>query len=90
MPAGVERGFAKAERRLRADHDIFAPHRLDRRSEHRLGAVSRRGVEEIDAELQSLVDYPDRIGFALALRQPPLAEPAAAEPGNADVEIGAA
>jgi hypothetical protein len=83
-------GIAEAEGRLGADHDILAPHRFDRLAEHLFGAVGRRGVEQIDPELDRLPNDRNRVGLALALRQPQLAEPAAAQPGNADPQSGVA
>src|SRR5260370_30817719 len=77
-------GVAEAERRLGANYDILAPHRFDRLAEHLLGAVCRSGIEQIDPELQRLPDDRDRVDLAPALRQSQLAEPAAAEPGDAD------
>src|SRR5689334_6828101 len=75
---------AKAERRFGGDDDLVAPHCLYRPAEYPFGAVSRCGVEEIDPQLQRLMDNGDRIDLGPALRQSQLAEPAAAEPGDAD------
>src|SRR6516164_9111603 len=61
--------IAKAERRLGGDYNLFPPHCLYRPAEYFFGAVSRRGVEEVDAELQRLLNYRNRIRLALAVRQ---------------------
>src|SRR6185437_716691 len=77
-------------RRLGADDDALARHRFERPAEHRLGAVGRRRVEQVDAQPDRLVDDADRLGLALPGAEPEAAEPAAAEPGDADPEPGPA
>src|SRR6202047_2104031 len=83
-------GVAETERRLGADHDPFTPHRFNCFPEHLLGAVCRGGIEQIDPELDGLPNDRDRVGLALALRQSKLAEPAATESGDADLQSGIA
>src|SRR5262249_25898731 len=72
--------------RLRADHDILARHRFDRLAEDPFGAIGGGSIEQINPELHGLSDYGDSIGLALSLSQPQLAEPATAEPGDADLQ----
>ena len=47
-----------ADLRLGRDHDLVARQRLQRFADHALGAVARRGVDEIDAEVEGLMDQP--------------------------------
>src|SRR5262249_19742833 len=75
---------------LGGDHDTVARDALDCLADDALGTVNRGGVEEIDPEIQRLADQGDGFCFALAGPEAEPAEAAAAEPGNADPEPGAA
>ena len=61
---------ADRERGLGGNHDILTRHPLDRLAEHILGAVGRRGIEEIDPQLDRLADHRYRMPLALALGEP--------------------
>ena len=78
------------DRRLGRDHDLVARQRLERPPDHALGAVGRRGVDEVDAEIDRLKHQPRRLLLALAGLEPKPREPAGAKAGNADAEAGAA
>ena len=54
--------------RLGGDHDLVARDGLQRTPDHALGAVARRGVDEVDAEPDGLVDQPR--GFVLGSCRP--------------------
>ena len=54
--------IAEAERRLRADYDILAPHRFYCPAEHFLGAIRRGSVEQIDTKIERPPDDRDRVG----------------------------
>ena len=75
---------------LGGDHDRLAGNRLERLSDHALGAVGGGGVDEVDAEVHGLVDEPGAfiLGFAGLHAQP--AETAGAQAGHADLEAGPA
>ena len=79
---------ADAERRLGADHHIFARHGFERLAQHRLGAVGGGGVEDVDPVIERRVNNADRVGLGFAGAEPEAAEPAATEPGDADLEPG--
>jgi hypothetical protein len=85
-------GTALAQRdpRLGRDHDTVARNGLDRLANDAFRAVDRGGVEQIDPEIERLAH--ERHGFRLALAgpEPEPAEAAAAQPGDADHEPGAA
>src|SRR5437660_5886660 len=70
--------------------DALTRNAFDRLADDRLGAVHRGGVEEIDAQVQSLADEGDGFGFALAGAEAEPAEPAAAKTGDADGQPGSA
>ncbi len=72
------------DRRLGRDHDLVARERLQRLAHHAFGAVARRGVDEIDAEVDRLVDQSRGLVLGLAGLQAEPAEAAGAEPGDAD------
>ena len=65
--SGGAHGVA-AELRLGGDHDLVARDGLQRLPDHALGAVARRGVDEVDAEPDRLVDQPR--GFVLGSCRP--------------------
>ena len=75
---------------LGGDQDIIARDMLDRLADDLFGAIGRGGVEQIDAHVQRLADEGDGLGRALAGAEPEPAEPATAETGDADPELGAA
>ncbi len=88
----VDSGAAPTARdpRLGGDHHLIARHRLQGFAKDRFGAVDGSGVEEIDPEVERLMYEPHRLGLVFAGAQPEPAEPAAAEPGDADFETGPA
>lgn len=77
-------------RRFGRHHDLVARHRFERMADHALGAVGRRRVDEIEAELDRLEHQPRRLVLAQAGFQPHPREAAGAEPGDADSQSGAA
>ena len=72
------------------DHHLVPRDRFERPADHALGVVGRRGVDEVDAELDRLED--EQRGFVLALcrLQPHPGKAAGAETGDADAEPRAA
>jgi hypothetical protein len=79
-----------ADLRLGRDHDLVARDRLQRLANYSLGAVARRGVDEIDAECDRLMDQPRGLILGQAGLETQPAEAAGAKPRNADLEAGAA
>jgi hypothetical protein len=82
--------LAAREPGLGGDHDTVAGHAFDRLTDNAFGAVNGGGVEQIDPEIERVADEGDGFRFALAGAETEPAEPAAAEPGDADPEPGAA
>jgi hypothetical protein len=76
--------------RLGGDDDRVARDRLQRLADHRFGSVDRRGVEQVDAEIDRLMDQPGGLVLGLAVRETEPAEAAAAEPRDADLDAGLA
>ena len=87
--SGGAHGVA-AELRLGGDHDLVARDGLQRLPDHALGAVARRGVDEVDAEPDGLVDQPRGFVLGLAGLQAEPGEAAGAEAGDADAQAGVA
>jgi hypothetical protein len=81
---------AAANLRLGRNHHLVARDGLQRLSDHALGAVVRRGVDEVDAELHGLVDEPRGLVFGLAGFEAEPAESAGAKACNADAKAGLA
>ena len=76
--------------RLGGDHDLVARDGFQRAPDHALGAVALRGVDEVDAEADGLVDQPRRFVLGLAGFQAEPGKAAGAEAGDADLEAGLA
>jgi hypothetical protein len=60
---------------LGGDHQAVARHRFNRLADHRLGAVSSSGVDDVDAEIEGNADQRNDLGLRFAVRQPEPAEP---------------
>ena len=75
---------------LGRDHHLVARNRFQRPADHTLGAIRRRGIDEIDAELDRIEHEPRGLILGLAGFQPHPRKAASAEPGNADAQAGAA
>src|ERR1043165_6894855 len=79
----VERKFF-----LGRDDDLVARHALERAADDAFGAVDFRGVEEVDAEVEGAADDIRALLFGGAVAHAEAARPAAAEPGDGDLETG--
>src|SRR5581483_742516 len=81
----VERKFF-----FRRNDDLVARHALERAADDAFGAVDFRGVEEVDAEIERAADDAGALLFRGAVAHAGAARPAAAEPGDGDLEAGTA